>query len=76
MLSSLVPEVPCTMSVESPLMAAARCSETQVLAVPGTPRSRRARSVARVAMATSMRRRLPTYFGVMGVPSGAVPPRR
>src|SRR5262249_37305188 len=35
-----------------------------------------ARSVASVATATSMRRREPTYFGVIAVPSGAVPPSR
>ena len=52
-------------------MAAARCSETQVLAVPGTPSSSSARSVASVATATSISRRGPTYFGVIGVPSAA-----
>ena len=49
--------MPCTISVESPETAAARCSDTQVFAVPGTPSSSSARSVARVATATSMRRR-------------------
>ncbi len=44
------------------------CSETQVLAVPGTPSSSRARSVARVAMAISIRRRLPMYLGVTSKP--------
>ena len=48
-------------------MAAARCSETQVLAVPGTPSSSSARSVASVATATSISRRGPMYFGVMAV---------
>ena len=65
MVSSLVPAVPWTSRVESPEMAAARCSETQVLAVPGTPSRSRARSVARVATAISMRRRLPMYLGVI-----------
>jgi hypothetical protein len=72
MASSAVPAVPCTSSVESPEMAAARCSETQVLAVPGTPRSSSARSVTRVDTATSTSRRGPTYFGVTFAPS----PRR
>ena len=58
-----MPAVPCTSSVESPLIAAARCSLTQVLAVPGRPSSSRARSVASVATAVSMRRRAPMYFG-------------
>ena len=71
-----MPLVPCTSSVESPLIAAARCSDTQVLAVPGTPSSSSARSVASVAMATSMSRRRPTYFGATIVPSGSVPPSR
>ena len=76
MASSGVPAVPWTSSVESPLTAAARCSETQVLAVPGTPSRSSARSVARVVTATSTIRRGPTYFGVITVPSGRVPPRR
>src|SRR6202021_559589 len=67
---------PCTSSVESPETAAARCSDTHVLAVPGTPSSSSARSVASVATATSIRRRLPTYFGVITVPSAAAPPSR
>ncbi len=61
--SSAVPAVPCTSSVESPLMAAARCSLTQLFAVPGRPSNSNARSVANVATAISMRRRCPTYFG-------------
>ena len=40
-------------------------------AVPGTPSSSNARSVARVATAISTRRRWPTYFGVMSVPSAS-----
>jgi len=62
--------------VESPEMAAARCSDTQVLAVPGTPSSSSARSVVRVATATSIRRRLPMYFGVTSKPESRVPPSR
>ena len=50
-------------------MAAARCSLTHVLAVPGTPSSSRARSVASVATAISISRRWPTYLGVIDVPS-------
>ena len=61
----MVPAVPCTSSVESPLIAAARCSLTHVLAVPGTPSSSSARSVASVATAISIRRCCPTYFGLM-----------
>src|SRR2546423_1455939 len=76
MASSGVPAVPWTSRVESPLIAAARCSETQVLAVPGTPSSSSARSVVSVATATSMSRRDPTYFGVIGGPSAASPPSR
>ena len=57
-------------------MAAARCSLTHVLAVPGTPSSSRARSVASVATAISTSRRWPTYFGAMGVPSDSTPPSR
>ena len=57
-------------------MAAARCSDTQDFAVPGTPSSSSARSVAKVATATSTSRRDPTYFGVITVPSGSVPPIR
>ncbi len=71
-----MPAVPCTSNVESPLIAAARCSLTQVFAVPGTPRSNSARSVASVATATSISRRGPTYFGVITVPSAASPPSR
>ena len=52
MCSSVVPAVPCTISVESPLIAAARCSESQLFAVPGSPTSISARSEASVAMAT------------------------
>ncbi len=51
-------------------MAAARCSLTQVLAVPGMPSRSSARSVASVATAISIRRRWPTYFGEIAVPSG------
>ena len=76
MASSAVPEVPWTSSVESPEMAAARCSDTQDFAVPGTPSSNSARSVARVATATSINRRDPTYLGVTVVPSDSVPPIR
>ena len=56
-------------------MAAARCSLSQVLAVPGRPSRSRARSVASVATATSTTRRGPMYLGVIVVPSGSDPPR-
>jgi hypothetical protein len=62
------------MSVLSPLIAAARCSDIHVFAVPGTPSSSSARSVASVATASSTSRRRPTYLGVIGV-SSASPPR-
>ena len=74
MCSSVVPAVPWTTLVESPLMAAQRCSESQLLAVPGSPMRRRARSVTRVEMAISTRRSLPMYLGVMGV-LPALPPQ-
>ena len=57
-------------------MAAARCSLTHDLAVPGTPSSKSARSVASVAMAISMSRAPPMYLGVMTRPSFSVPPSR
>src|SRR5579872_4056295 len=75
MASSLVPAVPCTSSVDSPLIAAARCSETQLFAVPGTPSNNSARSVASVAMAISIRRRLPMYLGDTSKPFSSLPPR-
>ena len=59
---------------DEPEIAAARCSDTQDFAVPGTPSSSSARSVASVATAVSISRRLPTYFGVIAVPSAALPP--
>jgi len=61
-------------SVESPEIAAARCSETQLLAVPGSPTNKSARSVANEAIAICTRRGLPTYFGVIPT-SPALPPR-
>src|SRR4029079_689403 len=68
------PAVPCTTSVDEPLMAAARCSPSQVFAVPGTPRRSSARSVASVANAVSTKAREPKYFGSTTVPSGSSPP--
>ena len=69
-----MPAVPWTISVDVPEIAAARCSDSHDLAVPGTPSSSSARSVARVATAVSTNRRLPTYLGVITVPSASVPP--
>ena len=60
---------PWTSNVESPLIAAVRCSLNHVLAVPGTPSSSSARSVARVATAFSTSRCWPTYLGVMTIGS-------
>ena len=68
--------MPWTSSVESPEIAAARCSETHDLAVPGTPSSSSARSVATVATAVSISRRWPTYLGEITVPSAKVAPIR
>ena len=51
-----------------PLIAAARCSESQLFAVPGSPISISARSEARVATATSIVARSPMYFGVISTP--------
>ena len=76
MASSGVPDVPWISSVDRPETAAARCSDTHDLAVPGTPSSSSARSVAKVATATSISRREPMYFGVISVPSLSVPPIR
>ncbi len=83
MCSSVVPAVPWMVRVERPLMAAARCSESQLFPVPGSPRSSRARSEARVTMARSTIERSPKNFGVMGTDfftpeiftSSVVPPR-
>ena len=72
----MVPVVPCTSSVESPLIAAARCSLTHVFAVPGTPSSNSALSVTSVATAISTSRCWPTYFGTITVPSDSDPPIR
>ena len=69
-----MPAVPWMSSVEVPEMAAARCSLSQLLAVPGTPYSSKARSVASVAMAISTSRSLPTYLGVTTKPLSSVPP--
>ena len=60
---------------ESPEIAAARCSDTQDLAVPGTPSRSSARSVASVATAVSISRRLPKYFDVIGPPFTSPPMR-
>jgi hypothetical protein len=63
--SSVVPAVPWMVSVESPEMAAARCSEIQLLPVPGSPTSSRARSEASVTMARSTRESSPKNLRVM-----------
>ena len=68
--------MPWTTLVESPFTAAARCSESQLLAVPGSPISSNARSVTKVAMAISTRRRLPIYLGVISTPFTLVLPVR
>jgi hypothetical protein len=48
--SSVVPAVPWMVSSEVPEIAAARCSESQLLPVPGSPTSSSARSLARVTI--------------------------
>src|SRR2546425_12606070 len=50
-----------------PDTAAARCSDSQLFAVPGSPIRRRARSEASVAIATWTRFRFPMYFGTIGI---------
>ena len=62
MCSSVVPAVPWMVRIELPLMAAARCSDSQLLPEPGSPTSRRARSEARVTMARSTRLSSPKNF--------------
>ena len=57
-----------------PEIAADKCSETHVFAVPGIPTNNNARSVAKVATATSIKRRLPKYLASISVPSSNVPP--
>ena len=61
---------------ESPEMAADKCSDTQDLAVPGTPRSNNARSVVSVATAISMILRSPIYLGETTKPFSSLPPSR
>ena len=76
MCSSVVPAVPCTIRDESPPIAAERCSDSQLFAVPGSPTSISARSEASVAIATWMIARSPMYFAVMGTPpTGLSEPR-
>src|SRR5438309_3912419 len=76
MVSSEVPAVPCTNSLESPEIAAARCSASHDLATPGSPSSSKARSVASVATATSTRCRSPIYFGLTSKPLARRVPSR
>jgi len=57
-------------------MAAAKCSDTHDFAVPGTPYSRSARSVASVATAVSMMRRFPIYLADTVKPLSSSPPSR
>jgi hypothetical protein len=64
--SSVVPAVPCTVSVEQPEIAAARCSESQLLPVPGSPTSSSARSEARVTIARSTTLSSPKNLRVIG----------
>ena len=71
--SSVVPAVPWMVFVESPQIAAARCSESQLLPVPGSPTSSSARSDASVTIARSTRLSSPKNFRVMGT-STFLPP--
>ncbi len=66
MCSSVVPAVPWIVIVELPLIAAARCSESQLLPVPGSPTSRRARSDARVTIDRSTMPSSPKNLRVIG----------
>ena len=54
--------------VESPLIAAVKCSESQLFAVPGSPISKSALSVTNVDTAISTSRSCPIYFGVISFP--------
>ncbi len=63
-----MPAVPWTTSSDVPEIAAARCSESQLFAVPGSPTSISARSDASVAMATCTSDRSPMYLGVIVIP--------
>ncbi len=62
----MVPAVPWIVSVEQPLMAAARCSESQLLPVPGSPTSSNARSLASVTIARSTIASSPKNLRVIG----------
>ena len=68
MCSSVVPAVPCITFVESPFIAAAKCSDNHDFAVPGSPIKSKALSVTSVAMAISTSLSLPMYFGVISMP--------
>ena len=72
MCSSVVPAVPWMVSVELPLIAAARCSDSQLLPVPGSPTSSRARSEASVTIARSTMPSSPKNLRVIGT-STALP---
>ena len=64
--SSVVPAVPWIVRVELPEIAAARCSESQLLPVPGSPTSSKARSEASVTIDRSTIPSSPKNFRVIG----------
>jgi hypothetical protein len=64
--SSVVPAVPWMVRVEQPEIAAARCSESQLLPVPGSPTSRSARSLASVTIDRSTMESSPKNLRVIG----------
>src|SRR4051812_2635302 len=74
--SSAVPAVPWASRVGSPLIAAARGSLTQLLAVPGSPNNNSARAGGGGAAPVFIRRFWPTYLGVITAPPASLPPIR
>ena len=68
--SSVVPAVPWIVSVEQPLIAAARCSDSQLLPVPGSPTSSSARSLASVTIARSTSESSPKNLRVIATSIG------
>ena len=72
MCSSVVPAVPWMVNSDVPETAAARCSDSHDLPVPGSPTSSSARSEARVTIARSTTPSSPKNLRVMGT-STALP---
>jgi hypothetical protein len=70
-----VPAVPCTVSDESLLIAAASSSDSIDFAVPGSPTSNSPRSPASVTTQRSTRARSPTNFSLITIDGPPVPCR-